>query len=295
MPSPGIVKFLYNGVRRSLGLDPPGRSLRILPDDVFVVSYPKSGNTWTRFLLGNLMFPDIPVTFGNIRKLVPYLETTPRRHFDRTPRPRIIKSHECFDPRYPKVICIVRDPRDIVISQYHFNRKIRVISDDLPMETFLKHFLAGEACPYGSWGENVMTWLTTRDGDPRFLLLRYEDMLAGTADELARVAEFLKLSVSSQQIANAVERSSADRMRKLEMVRADTKVVFKGSRDDVAFVRAAVSGGWRKDLPMPMVEKIEVAWGPLMRHLGYEMATRTASAVSSVGWNRPPRRVHANA
>jgi len=43
------------------------------------------------------------------------------------------------------------------------------------------------------------------------------------------------------------------------------------------FVRAAVLGGWRKDLPMPMVEKIEVAWGPLMRHLGYELATDAPS------------------
>lgn len=286
MLRPEMLRFLFNGVRRAFGLEPPGRSLRIFPDDVFLVSYPKSGNTWTRFLLGNLIFPDTAVTFGNIRKLVPYLEATPRRYFDRTPRPRIIKSHECFDPRYPKVICIVRDPRDVVVSQYHFLRKIRKIADDLPMETFVMRFLAGETCPYGSWGENVLTWLAAREGDPRFLLLRYEDMLANTACELAKVVAFLRLSVSQQQITQAIERSSADRMRKLEKVQADTKIVFKGSRDDLPFVRAAASGGWRKDLPLPMVEKIETAWAPVMRHLGYELATQTLTETRlRMGWN----------
>jgi len=291
---PGI-EFLFNGVRRSLGLEPPGRSLRIFPDDVFLVSYPKSGNTWIRFLLGNLIFPDTPATFGNIRKLVPYPEATPRRHFDRTPRPRIIKSHECFDPRYPKVIYVVRDPRDVVVSQYHFSRKIRVIADDLPMDTFVNRFLTGEACPYGSWGENVLTWLTTRDGDLRFLLLRYEDMLADTAHELARVVAFLQLSVSPQQITQAVERSSADRMRRLERIQNDTRILFKGSRDDLSFVRTAVSGGWRKDLLLPNVEKIEAAWGSLMRHLGYDLTTQPLSeARLRIAWNAPQLRLETN-
>ena len=54
MVRPEIARFLFYGVRRALGLDPPGKSLQILPDDVFLVSFPKSGNTWTRFLLANL-------------------------------------------------------------------------------------------------------------------------------------------------------------------------------------------------------------------------------------------------
>src|SRR5437016_13045920 len=43
-----------------------GRRVEVLPNDVFLVSYPRSGNTWIRFLIGNLACPDDPVTFANI-------------------------------------------------------------------------------------------------------------------------------------------------------------------------------------------------------------------------------------
>jgi len=59
------------GVKRALGLHIPHRSLVILPDDIFLVSFPKSGNTWTRFLLANLRFPGEPVNWANIDRLVP--------------------------------------------------------------------------------------------------------------------------------------------------------------------------------------------------------------------------------
>ena len=172
-----MMKHLIAGIKRSLGLHRPGRSLLILPDDIFLVSFPKSGNTWTRFLLANLRYPEQPATFANIDRLVPDPTGTTKRDFDRMPRPRIIKSHECFDPRYPRVIYIVRDPRDVVVSQYHYHRKLRKIADDSPIENFVARFLAGDL-PHGSWGQNVSTWLATSEGNPSFLLLRYEDMVA---------------------------------------------------------------------------------------------------------------------
>jgi hypothetical protein len=270
-----MIKHLIVGVRHGLGLHVPHRSLLILPDDIFLVSFPKSGNTWTRFLLANLRFPDQPATWANINRLIPDPTVTTKKDFDRMPRPRIIKSHECFDPRYPRVVYIVRDPRDVVVSQYHYHRKIRKIEDDSPMEKFVTRFLAGETCPHGSWGQNVSTWLTTSEGTPRFLLLRYEDLVADTARELAKVVAFLDLSAGPEQIAQAVERSSADRMRQLEKRQPDKNELMKGSRKDLSFVRAAGSGGWRSDLPAPMVAQIEAAWGSLMQHLGYELSSQT--------------------
>ncbi len=257
----GVMRHLKAGVKRAMGTNIPGRSLVILPEDVFLVSFPKSGNTWTRFLLGNLMFPDQLATFANIHRLIPDPTGTTKRDFERLPNPRIIKSHECFDPRYPRVIYIVRDPRDVVVSQYHYHRKIKKIEDDSPIEKFVGRFLAGETCPHGSWGQNVITWLATSEGDPRFLMLRYEDMVADTPRELRKIVSFLHLNTSSEQIAQAVERSSAGRMRKLEQAQSEDCGLTKGSRKDLSFVRAAGSGGWRKDLPGPMVEKTRSGLG----------------------------------
>jgi hypothetical protein len=252
----------------------PGRGLQILPDDVFLVSFPKSGNTWTRFLVANLLHPECPASFANIYKLVPDPEGTPKRHFDRMPRPRFIKSHTCFDPAYPRLIYIVRDPRDVALSQYHYHRKRRVIDDQYPLEAFVARFIAGETCDYGSWAENVSTWLVTRRNDSRFLLLRYEDMIADTAHELGKIASFIGIAASREQLLTAVERSSADNMRKLEKMQSHISSMTKRSRQDLPFVRSASKGGWRTNLPESLVAKIEAAWGPLMQSLGYELSTR---------------------
>jgi hypothetical protein len=279
-----MIKHLIAGIQRGLGLHRPGRSLLIFPDDIFLVSFPKSGNTWTRFLLANLRFPDQPATWANIDRLIPDPTGTTKRDFVRMPRPRIIKSHECFDPRYPRVVYIVRDPRDVVVSQYHYHRKIRKIEDDSPIEKFVTRFLAGETCPHGSWGQNIGTWLFTSEGNPRFLLLRYEDLVKDTARELAKVVAFLHLAASPEQIAQAVERSSADNMRKLEQAQTDQQGLTRGSRKDLSFVRAAGSGGWRSELPVPLVARIEAAWGPLMQHLGYGLSTQPLSEARDVDY-----------
>jgi hypothetical protein len=67
-----------------------GRGLTVFSDDVFLVSYPRSGNTWTRFLLGNLIYQDEPVTFANIESRIPEIYFNPDHKMRKLPRPRII-------------------------------------------------------------------------------------------------------------------------------------------------------------------------------------------------------------
>jgi hypothetical protein len=261
------------GIRRALGLHTPGRNLEVFEDDIFLVSYPKSGNTWTRFLIANLLYPDRPADFANINELTPDPEALSVRQLAKIQRPRIIKSHQYFDPRYTRIICIVRDPRDVVLSQLHFQRKRMLISDDFPIEQFVAGFIGGKTSNYGSWGENIGSWLITRGNGPNFLLLRYEDLLESTTMELAKVAEFLHINASAERLTTAAERSSADSMRKLERVGASQWSSTKATRQDIPFVRAARSGGWRTELPENCVAQIEAAWGHLMQYLNYPLVS----------------------
>ena len=274
-----MIARLIAGSKRIVGMYRPRRDLHIWADDIFLVSFPKSGNTWTRFLIANLAFPNERVDFASIHRLVPDPYVTYKRDFDRMPHPRIIKSHECFEPRYPRAMYIVRDPRDVVISQYHYHRKCNKIEDGYPMEKFVARFLAGDTCPHGSWGESVTTWLTSRHNDPRFLLLRYEDLVADPRRELARVAKFMNIDADAERISKAVERSAADNMRKLEKAQSDKSSLTKDSRKDLSFVRAAKSGGWQKDLPAQYVAQIEAKWGHIMTFLNYPLVTRDAASV----------------
>ena len=278
-----MIQRLMRGARRALDLHQPGRYLDVWPDDVFILSFPKSGNTWTRFLIANLIYPETPADFSNINRLTPDPEAMSKRELAKMPRPRIIKSHQYFDPRYPRVIYIVRDPRDVMLSMYHFQRKCRVIEDQFPLEKYATQFIAGKTSPYGSWGDNVASWLVTRQNRPGFLLLRYEDMLEDAARELNKVVAFLQIPPDAERIANAVRRSAADEMRKLERSQAHLWSSTKSTRQDLPFVRAAKAGGWRTELPEEAVSQLEGAWGHLMTHLGYELLSRGERQISIRG------------
>jgi hypothetical protein len=277
---------LIAGAKRALGLHSPGRDLDVFPDDIFLVSYPKSGNTWTRFLIANLAYPEKNPDFTNINELVPDPEALSKRHLAKLPRPRILKTHQYYHPLYQNVLFIVRDPRDVAVSEYYFHRKRRVYADDFPIEEHVKQFVAGKTTLYGSWGENLSSWLVTRAESARFLLLRYEDMIKNTTEELREIARFLGIEATPERLARAVDRSSADNMRKLEKEQAMAWSSTRETRQDIPFVRAAKAEGWRKELPESAVELIEAAWGPVMQYLGYELSKPQSSGGRKSAFDR---------
>ena len=259
-----------------MGLDYAGRNFAVLSDDTMVVSYPRSGNTWTRFLIANLLHPSKDVSFLNIEALIPDTTTISSLALKRIPSPRVIKTHEYFDHRYPRVVYIVRDPRDVVLSCYNFQRKYRQIPDAYPLEQYVDDFLEGRSTEraWGTWGENVGSWLSSRFRHPTFLLIRFEDMLERSHEELRRLGDFFGVTVTSEILERVVTRSSADNMRELEKDQQDKWVGAKKHRKDIPFVGSAKAGNWRAKLPQSGVAKIETAWGHLMLALGYELVSK---------------------
>jgi|ERR1035438_1025427 hypothetical protein len=268
-----MIRRLIAGGKQYLGLLPPGRRVKVFSDDIYLVSYPKSGNTWTRFLLANLVYAEKNPDFSNINALLPDIEEMSKRDLERAQRPRILKSHQYFDPRYPKVIYVVRDPRDVVLSEYHFDIKRRAIAEDFPRQEFVSRFVRGEVShANGTWAENVATWLYTRRGDPRFLLVRYEDLQTQALVEMGKIARFIGISADQERLALAVKQSAADRMRELEKKQSLLWSSTRTTRQDKPFVRSAKAGGWKVELPEESIAEIETAWGGLMREIGYELA-----------------------
>jgi hypothetical protein len=256
------------------------RDITIFPDDVFLTSYPRSGNTWTRFLVGNLVNSNQPVTFLNVERLVPDMYKHSDRYLRQLPRPRILKSHEVFDPRYKRIIYIVRDPRDVAVSNYHWEMKQRSVADQCPIDAFVTRWIKGIYWDrLGNWGDHVTSWVSTRNGSNGFLLLRYEDLIADAAQELVKVAELLGIAPGTERLARAVELSSAERMRELESRQGKKWVQTRYTRQDKAFVRKASSGDWKSKLPRHSIAEIEAAWGQLMISLGYDLSS--ADAVQS--------------
>jgi len=242
----------------------------ILPDDIFLVSYPRSGNTWLRFLIANLLDTHDAVTFLNIDRKVGDIYGRSQENLLRLPRPRILKSHEPFEPRYSRVLYIVRDPRDVAVSYYHWKMKRRVIADGYPIEQFVSHFLAAKFDPnLGTWAQNVGTWLAARQNTVGFMLIRYEDLFENTLDQLRRIAQFLNCRFTEEQLSRAILLSTVERMQDLEKRQSHLWVGGRGFRQDIMFVRKGQTGSWQSELPPTSVLEIDRAWGAIMKSLGY--------------------------
>lgn len=275
-----IVRAAREALRVATGQKPAGRNITTFPDDVFIVSYPRSGNTWTRFLIGNLVHTDTAVTFANVEARVPEIYLFPDRVLRQLPRPRILKSHECFDPRYKTIIYIVRDPRDVAVSYYHYAIKRGWIEDAYPIADFVPRFMSGEfdvrAKWAAAWDDHVMSWLSMRQSRPGFLLLRYEEMVHAPVIALAEIAKLLHLEAPPERLTRAVELSSADHMRSLERKEGTQWLLTKKTRQDKPFVRSAKAGDWRTALPESSVMRIESEWGKVMQIVGYELSTSSS-------------------
>jgi hypothetical protein len=262
-------------VDRFLFFRAPGRRIEIFPDDIFLVSYPRSGSTWTRFLIATLLEGDSP-DFVRINAMLPDIYGMSRLRLKNLARPRLLKSHEYFDPRYSRVIYLVRDPRDVVTSYHNFLKRQRIIAQDESLNSYVERFVAGRLDSFGTWREHVGSWLGARFGAPGFLLLRYEDLKSTTVSELRRIVDFVGLETDDERLAIAVEQCSLEAMRKTERMQAKQGFIDP-KRLDRPDIGSGVVGGWRNQLGQELEARITDAFHPLMKDLGYLDGSSTAN------------------
>ncbi len=264
------MSSLPNVFRIVLGIQPAGRLCPVRGDDTFIVSYPKSGNTWVRFLVGNLLYPDT-VSFENIEDIIPDVYQHSLYHFLRMKSPRILKSHERYDHRYRKTIYIIRDPRDVAVSYWHHKKKFRMMDENYPIQSFTDEFVQGKNSLYGPWSDHVSGWINASHERNGFLLLRYENLLDSPEKEIGKIITFLGLENTTKDIVRrAVENSSFENMQKLEKNQSMTWKATRNTRQDLSFVRKGQSGSWQTELPSESAMQIKETWFSLMTCLGYE-------------------------
>ncbi|MEN8145206.1 MAG: sulfotransferase domain-containing protein [Gemmatimonadota bacterium] len=265
-------KALKGGLKYALRVDrPAGMTLfPIFPDDLFLTSFPKSGNTWLRFLTANLLWPELDVSFENIDELVPDIYRKTNHALARMGRPRVLKSHEPYDPRYRRIVYVVRDPRSVLLSYQSYMEKMGT-------ENHTLQDCAGVLFDHGrfvgTWQEHVSGWLGASQRNPeRVMVLRYEDVLRSPESEVERLAKFLAVDPGPDLIRRAISASSFDSMKRLESEAGEAwEVTSRSERKDIPFVRSGEVAEWERVLGAEndLRDWIEERCGELLQQLGY--------------------------
>ncbi len=245
-----------------------GRNIDIYCDDIFLVSYPKSGNTWLRFLLGNIIYEN--VDFSNMEKFVPDIYIVNNKKLKAIPKPRILKSHEYFHPKYKKVVYIVRDPRSVAVSYYHYQIKFKKIDEKFPFSEFLVNFIAGHYDSFGTWSENIESWLATSEADTdKFILVRYEDLKVSTYEQLKTITKFIGLNIDDEVMKISIKKSSFDNMKSNEILNKTKIQVLRNSNIEMPFVRAGKIDEWKSYFSDSDHRLLVDNFGVTMQKLGY--------------------------
>lgn len=192
---------------------------------VWLASYPKSGNTWLRFLLHAVLFGPVESS-AQVAERFPDIHVTPELPADDT---RLIaKTHLKWTDAHPyadrteRAVLVVRHVRDAFLSALNFRR----LHDEketlarLTPEQYAMEFIqsAGdrvwEMLGYGTWPGHAKSWL----GQARFPvhLVRFEDLKRDTAGELRKMLAFLSIPADDATVDRAVALASFDQMRAIE-------------------------------------------------------------------------------
>ncbi len=193
------------------------RHLGLRPADAMVVSYPKSGSTWLRFLLAQALSGQ-EADYASIRERIAPVG----RHRAATALlpsgGRLLRTHEPLTPYRGRpgqpVVYLLRDARDVCVSYYNHRRRQ---GEDCAFEVFAERFLAGSVDGVGSWPAHVRSSRAFEGrGISPLLRLRYEDLRSDPEARLTDVLAFLGVESTGLDLAKVVAANTREQMRAKE-------------------------------------------------------------------------------
>jgi hypothetical protein len=244
------------------------------PDDIFIVTYPKSGTTWLQMILYQLT-TDGAMNFAHIDDVSPSLEEhlipRGRRISDLRGTPRVVKSHLHYHeiPRGPgRYIYCIRNGLDVAVSyHYHARKYLPGLGDSV--SEFFGRFMAGKV-PFGSWFEHVAGWLRNRDR-LNVLVVTYEELSADLEAAVKRIADFCGITIDPADMPRILERCSFAFMRQHDARFSFDRWHPRPASPETAFIRQGKVGGWRQELDAQAVSDFRAACDRRLRKVDKDM------------------------
>jgi hypothetical protein len=253
--------------------------LGLKSQDAFLASFPRSGSTWLRFMLYEVLSGE-DAGFRKIEDRLPEIQ----RHRGSQPilpgGGRLIKTHENYRSDYKRAVLLVRDVRDVFLSNYAGYEALGLapIVSKGDIDSFLSSFLQGKSHHTGSWQQHTQSWLESPlANNGNLMVIRYEDLRKNPEEGVGQLLEFVGLKADALAIRRAIENNTLQQMRAKEdkAKKAGETSILLGRRTEAfdetsRFVRKGAVGGWRSKLTDAQVKVFEQYAGDTLATLGYE-------------------------
>lgn len=269
---------------------------------IWLASYPKSGNTWTRLFLANyLMNAETPVPINqahrfatgdamvkmysrvagkivdqhNLSLCLKLRDPVLRAIVGNNADVNFVKTHnarvapegvDLIPDRYTRsAIYIIRNPLDMVLS---YARHYGITQEDAAQK--ICHRDNGNlptdttvAQYLSSWDMHVKTWMAYAPW--KRLIVRYEDLLEDPETHFAKVLQLVGVPVDKERLQRAIRFSSFDELSKQE----EEQGFIERPEQSEKFFGKGQKDQWKTDLDPALAEMIRAKMGETMKRYGY--------------------------
>ncbi|KAJ9537352.1 hypothetical protein OSB04_030085 [Centaurea solstitialis] len=246
-------------------------TFRAHPNDIYLVSLPKSGTTWIKALVfatmnrnryknNNPLSTDHPLLVSNPHHCVPFVEDESFRtnpSYRDTKSPRLFATHIAYSSLPQSIldsgcrlVYMCRNPKDVLVS-------LCKCLDLMTIEEAFGMFSRG-VNPYGPYWDHVKAYYKASLEHPtRILFLTYENMKLDTVRNVKRLAEFLGFPFTEEEKTKGAVEEIVSLCSFENLSEVNKHGDFRSGVPNNIFFREGKVGDWRNHLTTEMGEILD--------------------------------------
>ncbi|KAM4825523.1 sulfotransferase 2A1-like [Thomomys bottae] len=254
-------------------------SFVVKDEDIITVTYPRSGTHWLIEILSLIHTKGDPkwIRSVTIYNRSPWMEAVHGHQLllDRKEGPPLISSHlpiqlfpKSFFTSKAKVIYVIRNPKDVLISGYYLRSSAKLTKQPETLEQFFDCFLQGNVA-YGSWFDHVRGWMSMKDKE-NVLVVSYEEMKKDLRNTVEKICRFLGKALEPAELDLVLENSSFQAMKENELSNLST-APRELIPENFMITRKGIVGDWKNHFTPAQIQAFEETFGEKMAGVPLEL------------------------